>query len=432
MAHKKLKTKKKKLEKKEPRRLAVDWGHEKKKEKWYDIDLKKHLDNPPKLKKGMLILVENIPLYKAKKMLELGVKILTCHTMAIKEHREAMGYPRLKHYDNPGHSIDAMVIGDLYLKKPWLFFEFQFNDIKLSYRNFNQIQKARVSATLRAWALEAKENGNRTIDFLNDAEKECEKMMDKCGKGDGVYEYLRGITQIGPRTGGGLYSEADATKFETASKLRRYAGLSVIDGHIQRFVSGESSGYNPELKALLVKRIGDGIIKSSGTNHPSAYFIDYTAEKTRLQKMEPKEINIEDKGQIIGDLLWFDDVQGFEKGDRIYKHLYPKLKKALAENGSKKTVLIKLSDGHIHNRAIRKAVQLLLEDYWVISRQLQGFNTVPPYATTVAGHVNYRRPRYIPKILEPFDPMRETGWIFAEGHRPWSSACEYIRDKCGK
>jgi len=408
--------------------FALDWGHKGENEEWHDVLMNVWLAAAPKLKKGDTILVENPPTYKAKDWHEKGINILTCHTMASKEHRDEMGFPRLHYYKNDGHRVDALVISDLYQKKPNLFYAWKPNEIKLLYSTFIQIQKTRVAASLREWSIEAKKNGNKTIDFLKSSEQECVKAMNGFGNDNVVYGYTQSIMQIGPKTGGGLVGLADATKFETASKLRRYAGLSVIDNRIQKFRAGESGGYSPDLKALLIKRIGDGIIKSSGTEHMSGYFMDYMTEKEKQQARKPQEIPIDDERNIVGDKL-AEDIPGFKKDKILHKDTYAKLKKELEKLG-KKTVLIKLSDGHIHNRSIRKAVQLLLEDYWVISRQLQGFPTVPPYATSVAKHVHYRRPRYIPEILEPFDPMRETGWIFNEGLKPWSQACEYIKDKC--
>jgi hypothetical protein len=424
---KKKNVKAEKMKQVKSRIFSVDWAHENERQQWYDGT---DFIGEPKLKKGDIVLTENIPSYKAVELLEKGVKILTCHTMSSKEHRDFLGQPRLKYYNNDGHKIDAFVIYDLYATKPHLFNDYKINIMKMLYSNFIQIQKTRTASQLRAWSKKAKDMTNSTIEFLVNAENESEKTMDKYGKGEIVYDYVRNIRQVGPRTGCGLVALADATRFEHASQLRRYAGLSVIDGEVQKLRVGQSNGFDTELKALLLKRIADGFIKSSGTKYPSAYYLDYEYEKNRLKKIPPKSVDIDDEKHIVGDLL-AEKIGKFKKGERIYKHQYAKLKEACVIKGVD-SVLIQLADGHIHARAIRKMMQLFLEDYWVISRQLQGFSTIPPYITTVGKHNGYRKPRYIPKILEPFDPLRDVGWVFETKKRPWSQASEYIKDKCGK
>jgi len=412
--------------------IGGDWAHDDEKEVFYDGLNWYTKEDDLDFKDGDILVVENIPVYKAVKLMEKGVEIFTCHTMSSKEHRTLLGYPRLHHYNNEGHAVDALVVYDLYQKKPQLFHKYKINYMKMLYANFTEIQKTRISSGQRAWSKEAKEMTNATTEFLEQAEKETERLMDKYGKGDITYDYLQNIPYIGPRTGCGLLALADATRFEHESQLRRYVGLSVINGEIQRFRKGESNGYKAQAKALLLKRIGDNFIKSSGRENISAYFMDYMMEKEKQQKRPPQLISIDDEKNIVGDLL-AEKIDGLvlEVGKRIYKKHYDTLKK-ICKKQNKSAVLIRLSDGRINHRAIRKMMQMLLEDYWVISRQLQGFSTIPPYVTTILGHNGYRKPHYIPAILEPFNPLRDTGWIFTEGKRPWKDASSYIRDKCGQ
>ena len=162
------------MKKGKPKVNAVDWGYKEEREEWHDG---KHLKVAPELKKGDVVLIENIPEYKAEKLHAKGVKILMCHTMSSKEHREELGYPRLHHYENEGHRVDALVIYDLYQKKPELFYPWRPNIMRIFYSNFIQIQKARIASSSRAWVKEAKEATSATIEFLIKAEKEMEKQL---------------------------------------------------------------------------------------------------------------------------------------------------------------------------------------------------------------------------------------------------------------
>ena len=419
--------------------FALDWAYKAKKQEFFDGN---SIIHDPKLKKGNLLLVGNLPDFKLRKYLEEGIKVKTCHTMAIKDQRDKMGLIKPTHYKSKGHMIDCQVIYYLYQEKPKLFYDAKPNEYKIFFRNFMQIQRTRVAMGLRAWAKEGKEATNATVEKMKEAEKEAVKAMDKFARDDIVYQYLRSIKGIGPRTGGGIRALVDATKFPTPSKLRKYCGLAGSkDGKIQKLRAGESGGFPPELKALLTKRVGDGIIKTSGKRkgqavaYPSEYFIDYAIEKERLHKRRLGDerffaVKRDAKEYVIGDLLE-EDVGEFKSGLLVHKNTYPRILAQLKKDG-KDTVLMELSDGHIHSRAIRKMVVLLMEDVWVVSRQLEGFSSIPPYATTVGGHADYRKPRYIPKILEPFEPTRDWGWIFKTGRRPWKDACEYIKSKCGE
>jgi len=401
--------------------VSVDWGHKDSHEMWFDgEEVRKTMPKDAKI-----VLVENIPVYKAKELVKKGIKILTCHTMSSRDHREEMGYPRLKHYKNDGHAIDAKVIYDLYVKKPEVFYEWFPNEMQYAYNNFLQIQKSRIAAGNRAWSEEAKEKETKMIDFLRKAEVQAEKRMDQIGEDDATYQYLGSIKYIGARTGGGIRGLLDPSCFPTASKMRRYAGLSVIDGNIQERRKGESSGYNAMAKSILLSRVPDSFIKSKGKD-PSPYLKDYVSAREKFDKQRV-EIPLSKKHKIIGDIL-SEDVNGFKVGQRIYKHQFPKLRAKLESQG-RNTVYMELSDGHAHRMAIRKMMTKFLEDYWVVSRQLEGFPTVAPYPIDVQGHSHYRPPHYIPDILEPFEPERELGWIFKEGKRPLSEACPYIKDK---
>jgi len=423
---------KKNIKKQTQRVFSVDWGVKDEREEWFDVILQKFLKDKPELMKGDIVLVENIPWYKAKKWFDKGVIILTCHTMATHDHRKKLGFPMLKHYKHDGHRVDALVIADLYANEPQLFYEWKPNPIGMLYSNFEQIRKARIATGSRAWSEEAKEATNSTIEFLKRAEMEAVKATEKFGENNIVYEYVRSIPQIGINLAGG-FMVVDPTKYPTASKFRKGCGLAVEDGKPQRLVEGKPAGYRPEVKARYVYIWAEQVIKSSGTKHVCPYHIDYLRAKERMHKEQPIILPIEPKRKIIGD--WFGEDLGeitvgnkkykLEKGKTIYKHLYPGVKEIVENNGG--MIKIILSDGHIHRRAIRVMSQRLNEDLWVIWRQLLGFPTVKPYIVQKNGiHTHYEKPRVIPKILEPFKPEREGGWIFKQGLRDWSLADPYI------
>jgi len=426
--------------KKNIRVYSVDWAHKDEREEWYEVIQQNWLKDKPELKKGDIVLLENVPFYKAKELFNKGIIILTCHTMATHDHRAKLGLPMLKHYKHDGHRPDAFVIADLYANKPELFYGWKPNPIKMLYSNFTQIRKARIATGNRAWSEEAKEITNSTIEFLEKAEHEAAKATDKFGKNNIIYDYIKSIPQIGINLAGGLMV-VDPTKYPTASKFRKGCGLAVEKGEPQKLVKGKSAGYRTEVKSRYVFVWAEQVMKSSGSNpkQPNRktcpYFIDYQRAKERMHKEQPITLPIEPKDKIIGDLFGEDlgeitvgnKKYKLKKGKVIYKHLYPGVKEIVENNGG--MIKIILSKGHIHRRAVRVMSQRLNEDIWVIWRQLLGFPTVEPFIVTKNGiHTHYENPRVIPDILKPFKPIREGGWIFKHGLRDWSLADPYIVD----
>jgi hypothetical protein len=52
----------------------------------------------------------------------------------------------------------------------------------------------------------------------------------------------------------------------------------------------------------------------------------------------------------------------------------------------------KLADGHLHARAKRKAVKILLSHYWVKAREARGLSVTVPYAEGILRHSDIIRP----------------------------------------
>lgn len=59
--------------------------------------------------------------------------------------------------------------------------------------------------------------------------------------------------------------------FDTMSKLRRFCGLAVVDGKVERRVKGERLHYSPELKGMLW-RLGNALMQARGKFY--YYYLD--------------------------------------------------------------------------------------------------------------------------------------------------------------
>lgn len=153
-------------------------------------------------------------------------------------------------------------------------------------------------------------------------------------------EYLSGINGIGPTLSAGIIGWIHPiSRFDTISKLWRYSGLAVIDGHAERKKRGEKIHYNPKLKTFMWK-----VSKS---------FVYRSAEKSPYRRL-------------------YDEV----KAD--YKRKFPEV---VVVDGKKK-----YNPGHLHNMALRKVAKVFLANLWVKWRTMEGLPVSEPYVFGVLGH----------------------------------------------
>ena len=172
------------------------------------------------------------------------------------------------------------------------------------------------------------------------------KMMIMLGEMVGpVWGWLTSIRGLGE---GGLAAQLlaqidDIGKFDTVSKLWRFAGYAVIDGRREYNKSGEVSHYNRRLKSICWL-ISDQFVRQ---NTP-LYRDIYDQEKARLRRLHPEKIVTNGKTQY--------------------------------------------NDGHIDNMARRKTVKIFLQHLWVIWRNLEGLPVSEPYVKAILGHTNIIEP----------------------------------------
>jgi hypothetical protein len=181
------------------------------------------------------------------------------------------------------------------------------------------------------------------------------KTMVNCGKTLGpIWEWGTSIKGLGE---GGLLAQLlaqidDIGKFDTVSKLWRFAGWAVIDGEIDRCKKGEKSPYNRKLKAICWN-----IVQSFIRNHTPIYADIYYEEKDRQRHLYPDVVCRE------CGCVW-DDCDNKKKHHKLF------------------------NDGHLHNRAIRKTAKIFLQHLWVTWREFEGLPVSQPYAQAIMGHTH--------------------------------------------
>lgn len=159
------------------------------------------------------------------------------------------------------------------------------------------------------------------------------KLMIGYGENVGpIWDWLTSIKGLGA---GSLAAQLlaqidDISTFDNVSQLWRYAGYAVINGEAEKNARGEKSHFNRSLKAICWN-IADQFIKQ---NTP-IYREIYDNEKARQRRLHPEKIKVDGK--------W------------------------------------KYNDGHLHNRAWRKAVKVFLQHLWVTWRTYEDLPVTLPY-----------------------------------------------------
>ncbi|PYX53911.1 MAG: hypothetical protein DMG76_23710 [Acidobacteria bacterium] len=162
---------------------------------------------------------------------------------------------------------------------------------------------------------------------------------------------------IGPVLASGLAAHIDVTKADSISSLWRFAGQ---DPTADRKVKGTKSPYNGRLKTLCWK-IGESFVKVSGRE--SAFYGHWYA------KFKSDEVSRNENG------LYSAQAQR----ELANKKIKDAPTKAKLQSG-------KLTDGHLHARAKRRAVKLFLAHYWTEGRKARNLPVRAPYSIAILKH----------------------------------------------
>jgi hypothetical protein len=164
---------------------------------------------------------------------------------------------------------------------------------------------------------------------------------------------------IGPVIAAGLAAHIDVTKAASVSAVWKFAGQAP---GADRKVKGQKLPYNARLKTLIWKT-GESFVKVSG-KEGATYGKLYAEFKT-------EEIKRNEAGQ-------YREAAKRELATKKFKAEDSVTKQRLTEG--------KLSDGHLHSRAKRRAVKIFLSHYWVKGREARGLDVRAPYSIAVLGH----------------------------------------------
>jgi len=152
----------------------------------------------------------------------------------------------------------------------------------------------------------------------------------------------------------------DITKFDTISKLWRFAGWAVIDGEIDKPRRGEKLSYNRTLKSICW-RIADQFVRQ----RTPVYRDEYDRYREEDRRNHPNVIC-----QKCGTL--FD----------------PEIKRCPGCKAKNTSYNLLYCNAHMDARARRKIAKLFLAHLWLKWRELEGLPTSDPYVEAILGHTH--------------------------------------------
>jgi len=196
-------------------------------------------------------------------------------------------------------------------------------------------------------------------------------------------EWLRYVKGVGPSLAcqmlGFIYSKdgKGIERFPTISSLWKYAGLHVLEGKAPKRRRGERAPWNTKLKTVMWKIVRQMLYLDAEACFGRRLYEQF--KEFERSKNQPFGV---DRSLAVGRAL-ARDYGKLREGHVVTKEDLPKLPQA---------VMVRLADGHVHLRAMRKVAKVLLACLWIRWRELEGLPTSKPYSIEKQLHQNYISP----------------------------------------
>jgi hypothetical protein len=223
------------------------------------------------------------------------------------------------------------------------------------------IEKLRVASEVRQSNLAKQGKKDPETDELHRRLKDLEHYVDgriaELLKAHPAYPWFSRVKGVGRENIAKVVGLIDIEKADTISSLWKYAGFGVEDGKAPKRVKGEKLSYNSQLRSLCW-RLGTSLLRARGK-----FYRKYLAYK------EQYESRFENQAYRI-----------------VPASALPK------KAGKRYEPEGVISEGHIHNMALRKTLKLFLSCLWITWREAEGLPVTEPYAIDKLGHDSFISP----------------------------------------
>ena len=220
------------------------------------------------------------------------------------------------------------------------------------------IEKLRVAAQVRQTHLALQGRHDLETDELLIRIKGLEDYADsrvaEIIKSHSAYSWFSRVKGVGRENIGKVLGLVDIRKADTISALWQFAGYGVKDGRAPKRVKGGGKlEYNSQLRTMCW-RLAGSLMKASGK-----FYDFYAAEKQKyLLRYAREGVKV-----VPANKLPKKDGKFYEPAGVI-------------------------SEGHVHNQALRKMIKLFLSCLWLAWREAEGLPIRAPYVAEQTGHTH--------------------------------------------
>lgn len=228
------------------------------------------------------------------------------------------------------------------------------------------IEKLRVAAQVRKTHLARNSREDRNTDIILERLILLEAFVDNL-LGDIVdahpaQPWFSRVKGVGRENIGKVLGPIDIRKAQTISALWKFCGMHVVDGHSPKAIRGGGKlEYNKQLRSMCW-RLGVSLMKGGGK-----FYELYAREKAHLQERYAREGKKIVKATELPTKL--------EKGRRI-RFEPPDM----------------ISEGHVHQQALRKMIKIFLGCLWLYWRKVESLPIRDPYPIEKMGHTTIISP----------------------------------------
>ena len=223
------------------------------------------------------------------------------------------------------------------------------------------IEKQRVASEVRQSHLALQGRSDPETDELHRRIKDLEDYIDgriaDLLKTHPAYPWFSKVKGIGKENIGKVVGQVNIERATTISALWKFAGFSVENGKAPKRAKGEKLSYNSQLRSMCW-RLGSSLLRARGK-----FYDYYLAQKAAYVQ------RYENQGRAI-----------------VPATALPKIE------GKKQETDSVISEGHVHNQALRKMIKLFLACLWLTWREAEGLPVTKPYAIDKLGHDSFIDP----------------------------------------
>lgn len=263
------------------------------------------------------------------------------------------------------------------------------------------------------------------VDGMKADAKKLESSMTKELKKIPIYQvFLSKVFGVGPIVAAYLVAELDPRKGEKPSAWRRFCGLAVIDGRLERGARGEKNKFSKEMRVRIYQAfcaMWKNAAKSGKWVEGSELPDDADAAKLEARVKEGRH-----QYKIVREAAPYGVTSKYLQIWYDYKHRMAQSERVVdgkIVNGAGKTVSAK---GLIHSTGWHKAADVLIEDLYVVWRALEGLPVWPSYYAAKLGYEHLGKTCVqAPKMLTIEEALALVGDV---GARPKTAPIAQVED----